>query len=204
MDKSFKWHMLITAFTPLWCSIIVIFVFDFLDMCFISWYSFLVEKWPEIILLLFILISFPISFFSILSFIKIKKKPREETGEGTIIHAKKSNMLVSNFLITYILPMLAFNYKELHGIILFAIYFSVLVYLSIRNNNVYTNIIFEFMHFRMYSCKIKRIFAGEEYIFNDCIVISKENLTSKSEYLFPFFDFENDIYINLQHLKDGK
>lgn len=44
--------------------------------------------------------------------------------------------LASEFLLAYILPMIAFDFGDMNELILFLIYFSVLVFLCIRNNNM--------------------------------------------------------------------
>lgn len=57
--------------------------------------------------------------------------------------ARRANKLSAEFLLAYILPMIAFDYSTCKGIVLFLIYFCVLSFLCVRNNNVYTNIFFE-------------------------------------------------------------
>jgi hypothetical protein len=117
-----------------------------------------------------------------------------------VLSARKSNTLVSDFLLAYVLPMIAFDFTNPQGVLLFLIYFCVLAFLSIRNNNVYTNILFEFKKYSMYNCKMEFIVAGKAVIRDDCTVFSKSNLIINSE--IPYFDFDNDIYIDLsQNLK---
>jgi hypothetical protein len=72
------------------------------------------------------------------------------------VSAHKSTTLVTDFLLTYIMPLIAFDFTSLRDIILFSIYFLLIAFLNIRNGNVYTNVLFEFMSFRVYVCDIER------------------------------------------------
>jgi hypothetical protein len=93
--------------------------------------------------------------------------------------------------------LIAFDFTSLRDIILFALYFAVIAFLNIRNGNVYTNILFEFLGYRIYACDIQRSIAGENFNYHDCTVISKADMTGIVGRSFSFFDFDNNIYLNL-------
>jgi hypothetical protein len=147
----------------------------------------------------------PISLVSVLRFLSTKSKKNENSGVAKVLSAKKSNKLVSDFLLAYVLPMIAFDFTSLQGVLLFLIYFGVLAFLSIRNNNVYTNILFEFKKYRTYNCKLECMVAGTMVARDECTVFSKSNLIIKVNSEIAYFDFDNDIYIDLSHtFKEGK
>jgi len=135
-------------------------------------------------------------------FFRNKSKSTESSGVAKIITAKKSGNLVSDFLLTYILPMIAFDFSSLKDITLFVVYFSVLAFLSIRNDNVYTNILLEFKRYRMYDCEIEHLVAGVT-TNRECTIFSKNNLVAKINTEIMFYDFENDIFIDLTHTTRG-
>lgn len=204
MDTRFKFYMLMTSFIPLWVSIFVIDIWSISAGSYCSVRLLWQRKAIEISTVLLITVVLAISLIAILRFFQIKSKKDENSGVGKIVSAKKSNTLVSDFLLAYILPMIAFDFTTLQGVLLFLIYFSVLAYLSIRNNNVYTNILFEFKKYRMYDCEIECVIAGAKTVRENCTVFSKSNLIAKINSEISYFDFDNDIYIDLSHTLKGE
>ena len=157
MWSKFKWDMFITSFLPLWFSILVSDLWDcaillttqwnknlrILDNLFVFVHTSLLQLCSIVIIV--VVVSFSISGIS--SFLK----DREESSnnpKGKIIKARKANKLSAEFLLAYILPMIAFDFGELKSVSLFVIYFLVLAFLCIRNNNIYTNIFLEFKGYK--------------------------------------------------------
>jgi len=197
MSKFFRWNMLVTSFIPLWISIIFVLLWDINSRCYSNICSLLKGNSVQIGFLIFIVIILVISTVAVIRFLSHKRKQNEVSGYGKIISAQKSATLVTDFLLTYIMPLIAFDFTDLRDIILFLLYFLLIVFLNIRNGNVYTNILFEFMGYRVYICNIERNITGKTYLFSDCSIISKENLTGKIGQDFPHFDFDNSTYLNL-------
>lgn len=94
--------------------------------------------------------------------------------------------------------MIAFNFSELRSVVLFGIYFGMLAFLCIRNNNVYTNIWLEIRGYRMYMCELEGIKMNRIHIYKDCLVISKNDLTTQTGNEIEHWDFDNYIYIDLK------
>lgn len=213
MSRFFKWNMFFTSFLPLWASIIVSDIWTVIS----EGYKFAkgittlpvtsnaiiheVVKFAKII---------PIQLISILilvlhivastHYITKEIKLRENSSnkdEGCILRAKRANKLTAEFLLAYILPMIAFDFGSLDSIVLFLIYFVVLSFLCVRNSNVYTNIFLEFKGYKMYECDIESGVMNKRYVYTDCIVISKKNLTQPLPRKIQYFDFENYIYIDI-------
>ena len=129
------------------------------------------------------------------SFLKKKLTIKGNHPKGTVKKATKANKLSSEFLLAYILPMIAFDFGNPQKLVLFLIYFLVLAYLCIRNNNIYTNIFLEFKGYRIYTCDFECSVANVKHIYHDSIVISKTDLTQEEGNDVPYWDFENYIYI---------
>ena len=211
MSKTFKWNMFFTSFLPLWISIIV---FDIWNIaCFVLKYRAIDPKWYENTV--FILRNVAIESITIcillicciVSVHSINKEIREhennpEPAKGKIVRARRANKLTAEFLLAYILPMIAFDYGKPKQIVLFLIYFAVLSFLCIRNNNVYTNILLEFKGYKMYDCDIECVCLGQPCNYTDCLVISKNNLMQSLPHEINFFDFENYIYIEIGGLSN--
>ena len=116
---------------------------------------------------------------------------------GKITKARRANKLTAEFLLAYILPMIAFDYNTWKGIVLFLVYFCVLSFLCVRNNNVYTNIFFELKGYKMYECDIECKILDKTFEYTDCLVMSKQNLVQALPRKINYFDFDNYIYIEI-------
>ena len=93
--------------------------------------------------------------------------------------------------------MIAFDFTELKSVVLFVIYYGMLSFLCIRNNNVYTNIFLEFKKYKMFTCKLESNRMGEKCEYEDCLVISKNDLITYLDKDIQYWDFDNYIYIDL-------
>lgn len=204
MWPKFKWDMFITSFIPLWISIIFVDTWNIISS-FVKMWNDKLCVWNNIgdcifsnlLLIISILIILTIVITSVCginSFIK-RLNNSDNTQHGKIIKARKANKLSSEFLLAYILPMIAFDFGELKSVILFLIYFAVLAFLCIRNNNIYTNILLEFKGFKMYNCDIECTVMNATRVYSDSIIISADDLTLNEGNNVNYWDFENYIYI---------
>lgn len=202
MDKKFKWNMFVTSFMPLWISIIIadmwalVAQWDEYDQKSRILKNLINDKKVEIICVVVITIIVVDSIIEINLFIRAKKKNITKP-KATIKRSIRANKLSSEFLLAYILPMIAFNFSDLKDMVLFVVYFGVLAYLCIRNNNIYTNIYLEFKGYKMYICDLECQVANTKHKYEECLVISKDNLASRVNHQIEYFDFENYIYISL-------
>ena len=207
MDRRFKWNMFITSFIPLWISIIVADIWSIVENGIRNWSSnnnmvcYMIQmcqkNYVSILVVLVIPVFMLISICSINRFLK-DKCSNNESPKIKIKKAMRANKLSSEFLLAYILPMIAFDFTEVKSVVLFIIYFAMLAFLCIRNNNVYTNIWLEFKGYKMYLCDLEANKMGRSYTYNDCLVISKNNLTSNIDNDMEYWDFDNYIYIDLK------
>lgn len=204
MWRKFRWDMFVTSFIPLWFSIIVFSIWKIVENSIDVWdkkskYIYNVVKSIEkskvelsVIFVVILLVWTSIS--GINSFIKDRKSTKNNP-KGKILRATKANKLSSEFLLAYILPMIAFDFGDIKDIVLFIIYFSVLAYLCIRNNNIYTNILLEFKGYKMYNCDIECSVLEQKKIYHDSLIISEDDLTQMEENEIPYWDFDKYIYI---------
>lgn len=207
MDKKFKWNMFITSFIPLWISIMVSDAWNIVESTIKNWtksdpvfcniINICRENCVCIFVVLIIGILMIIGIISINKFI-CDKKNSSYIPKIKIKKAIRANKLSSEFLLAYILPMIAFDFAEFKSVVLFVIYFGMLAFLCIRNSNVYTNIWLEIKGYRMYLCDLETNIMGRSHIYEECLVISPNNLTVKIDNDMAYWDFDNYIYIDLR------
>lgn len=207
MWQKFKWDMFVTSFIPLWLSIVVLDVWNIISLALAKWETkinlveniknVVCKSCVQVISIAVIIILVLYSIAGINSFLKKKLAVKNNHPMGRVKKAIKANKLSSEFLLAYILPMIAFDFSDPQKLVLFLIYFLVLAYLCIRNNNIYTNILLEFKGYRIYTCDFECMVANEKYVYHDSIVISKTDLTQEEGNEIPYWDFENYIYITV-------
>lgn len=208
MWSKFKWDMFITSFIPLWISIIIFDMWDLVDFALKTYskevksieklWSFASSNIIQIMSILVIIIVVAFSIHGINKFLRDRENS-QQNPTGTILKAKKSNKLSSEFLLAYILPLIAFDFGDLKSLALFLTYFTILAFLCIRNNNIYTNIMLEFKKYRIYSCDIQRSTPGDQtIIYYDSLIISKEDLTLLENKKVKYWDCDNYIYIHIK------
>lgn len=145
MGLWFKFCMLFTSFSPLWISVAFQDIISIIDQK-----SFVIT---EIIQLCVLSISMIVTISYLLSTLKIVGK--EGGSEYRVQEVRHEKSLASEFLLSYILPMFAFDFIVWTGAAQFLIYFAVLAFLCIRNNHVYTNLILELIGYRFYTCQVQ-------------------------------------------------
>ena len=205
MWGKFKWDMFVTSFIPLWLSIVVIDLWDvvlsIIDNCDgkVKFVDTLLVVLRECIIQLvsiaIIVVLVLVSIRGINSFLKEKLTESKRRPKGIIEKATKANKLSSEFLLAYILPMIAFDFGNLKYLALFVIYFTVLAFLCIRNNNIYTNVLLEVKGYRIYTCDLTCKVMDTNHTYHDSVVISKTDLTQEEHNEISYWDFENYIYI---------
>lgn len=207
MWHKFKWDMFVTSFIPLWLSIVVLDVWYIVSLAIekretkselvVNIKNVLCGSCVQVVSIAVIIILVLCSIAGVNSFLKKKLTVKSNHPKGTVKKATKANKLSSEFLLAYILPMIAFDFSDPQKLVLFLIYFLVLAYLCIRNNNIYTNILLEFKGYRIYTCDFECIVANKKHVYHDSIVISKTDLTQEEGNEIPYWDFENYIYITV-------
>lgn len=167
MNKYFKISMFITSFIPLWITVL------FIDIMAI----FTEEKnlYTEKIGITVIIIALIFSTIIIIkSMENVKKTNNYETFK--IIEATQEKGITSEFLLSYILPLFAFKFTEWQSVVQFLIYFCILMFLCVRNNNVYANLVLEFGKYKFYDCELLKKIENVPTKSIHVIVISRDNL----------------------------
>ena len=196
MTQFFKWNMFFTSFLPLWISIVVTDLWTIGNKIVENSKEAFENSKIEIITIVLLIGYTLFSMFYISRIISVQERSTNKE-QGIIVRAKRANKLSAEFLLAYILPMIAFDFSSMNNIVLFLIYFVVLSFLCIRNSNVYTNIFLELKGYKMYECNIERRVMNRTITDEACLVISKNSLIQAIPRNLQYFDFENYIYIDI-------
>lgn len=162
MSLIISFSMYFLSFAPLWLTILFIDVKSLIDGG--------ENKYTEIISITVILAC---TLFSLIAlFVKFYVSD-DEKYTYRIEEAKESKTITAEFLLSYILPLFAFDFTQWDEVVKFLIFFLVFGFLCIRHNYFSVNIILELMHYRMYVCKL----LNEDDNIIEKTVISRDTLT---------------------------
>lgn len=186
MSVFVSFSMYFLSFVPLWITVLFIDIKSLVDGGG--------DKWTEIVGITGILLGLLIS--SIILFAKFFVTD-DEKYTLTIQEAKESKTITAEFLLSYILPLFAFDFTQWDEVIRFLIFFIILGYLCIRHNNFSVNIILELMHYRMYDCSLMNA-DGKEV---DRTVISKNILSTSKGKDIQVKILNNEYYLDLYDKK---
>lgn len=181
MSKNFKIYMFITSFLPLWLSIIFM---DFISIFYMKANNIK----TEIISIIIILVLLIISMYKILKIRNIYDKKVSHSIYISDINIEKK--LTTEHLLSYVLPLFAFDFTLWYDCVKFLIYFLSILLLCVKNDNVYINIFLEIMGYKVYSCKAK--FNTEENY--QIYIISKEIMVFKNGHILNIIELNKPFY----------
>lgn len=186
MNKLYKYSTLFLSYSPLWFSIIFVDAMSvFYDKT--SYY------WTEIIGLILIIIGYIISIPNVvMTLIGINVEGAETC---TIKHAKEDKTVAVEYLLSFILPMFAFDFTQWRQVVLFLIYFAVLVILCVRHNLLVSNVVLIVRNYRIYHVVVVNSYGIE--IERD--VLSRDRLTDKLNEDIIIHSMNNDLYYDVTH-----
>ena len=165
MSKLFFFSLYFTSFTPLWLSVLFIDI----KSCIENSQSTVIEFYSIIVILIIWLISILIIKMVLFS------KYEEGTSRFILNSVKEEKSIASEYLLSYILPLFAFDFTKWDSVILFLIFFVTLAFLCIRHNYFSVNIVLEILKYQVYTCKIE----NDDQISLTTSIISRKNLMAK-------------------------
>ncbi|MCK9456198.1 MAG: hypothetical protein M0R31_02770 [Candidatus Riflebacteria bacterium] len=142
MSKIFSLSLYHTSFAPLWISILFIDI----KSCIENPSS----RWTEMISISCILISCLIALIVLM--VALCTNGKEGTTPRKVISATEEKTITAEFLLSYILPLFAFDFTQWNQVVLFLIFYLTLGFLCVRHNYFSVNIILEVSNFRFYTC----------------------------------------------------
>ena len=173
----FQWSMYLLSYSPLWVCVLFINILNLVN-----------EKNNTKVELLSVIVI-PIAF--LLSFAVMKRKLNRKTiGTQSYIlkSATEEKLITAEFLFTFILPLLAFDFTTWKGMTLFLFFFFVFGFLCVRHNYFCTNIVLDLCKYRIYSCNLANT---NDDIINKKI-ISRHSLETKCNEKISTLGLNND------------
>ena len=165
MSKLFFFSLYFTSFTPLWLSVLFIDI----KSCIENSQSTVIEFYSIIVILIIWLISILIIIMVLFS------KYEEGTTRFILNSVKEEKSIASEYLLSYILPLFAFDFTKWDSVILFLIFFVTLAFLCIRHNYFSVNIVLKILKYQVYTCEIE----NDDQIRITTSIISRKNLMAK-------------------------
>lgn len=181
MSTIVVFSMFVTSFMPLWISILII---EFLGICDVNNSN----KITEIVCVSVIVLLNLMSFLLLKNW--LKKAGKSASEELVVVEAKENKTISAEYLLSYILPLFAFDFKTWHSVILFLVFFCTLAFVCVRHNYISLNIVLEMMGYSQYDCLLKKEDVDTEI---SRIVITKEHLKTFCGRLIKINHLNNEI-----------
>lgn len=102
----------------------------------------------------------------------LHKHGREGSKSHTIKTAREEKSITAEFLLSYILPLFAFDFTLWNQVVLFLIFFTTLGFLCIRHNYYSVNIVLEIVGYRFFRCNM----CNSDNVKTKQLIISKQRL----------------------------
>ncbi|MFI3114861.1 MAG: hypothetical protein R3Y12_01800 [Clostridia bacterium] len=163
MSKIFSATLFFISFTPLWLSILFINVKSIMT----SKINLYTEYISVLIILIFYVCSMCMLFVNLTNLHKKSKL-------FTLITAKKSKVVTSEFMLAYILPLVTFEFTQWDGVVLFSIFYFTLSYLYAKYHYFSSNIILELLGYSTFNCDA----INDDEIEINTNIVSKNDLTA--------------------------
>lgn len=171
MSKFVSSCLYFTSFLPLWISILFIDIKSCLENRECLW----VESLSISIILFVNFISLLVVYFVLC------RNSKEGSTRYVINNAIEDKTITSEYLLSYILPLFAFDFTKWDQVVLFLVFFLTLGFLCIRHNHFSVNIWLEILNFKIFICELE----GEDQFLIQKKVISHRTLNAqKGEFIY--------------------
>ena len=179
--------MFFLSFCPLWISVLFI---DIKSICEGN-----PNVWTEIISVSLVLIVSIIALVVLMCELNTQNTNNQQ--EYRIVSAKEEKTITAEYLLSYILPLFAFDFTVWNEVVLFLVFFLVFAFLSIRHNHFSVNILLELMRYRFYSCELE----NEDGVSISKIVVCQEILSAQIGGLISARAINNEYIVKLSDKK---
>ena len=178
------------AFTPLWVTLIIKDIISIVNNN--------ENLYTEYISI------FIISLIFILCLVIVYKKinKSEHYEEYYIKDMKRIKNDITEFILTYTLPLFAFQFEIWYEFILFLIFFLTIFLLNIKYNNYCPNIILELLNYRTYECTLKISINSTEKIEKCKVILPKTKENEEGKFI-KLKSINNEYKILNKDIKNG-
>ena len=175
--------MFFLSFAPLWISILFLDIKSIIEnetpLC-TEWISICVIAGASLLSV-------------IILFCSLRVKNRAGIQKYRLTHVEEQKSITAEYLLSYILPLFAFDFTLWDQVVLFLVYFLTLGYLCIKHNQLSVNIVLELFHYRFYLCEMK----NEDQIPVTKYIISREKLINHKNHIISTRPLNNEYSLDL-------
>jgi hypothetical protein len=185
MSKLVSSCLYFTSFLPLWISIL------FIDIK--SLFENTENLWTEIISISIILLAFFVSI--VVVFFVLFRSSKEGSTKIVIKDVIEDKTITSEYLLSYILPLFAFDFAKWDQVVLFLVFFITLGFLCIRYNHFSVNIWLEILGFKIFTCELE----NEDKIIIQSKIISRRTLNLHKGECIYLKSLNNEIKLVIEN-----
>lgn len=183
MSKLVSSCLYFTSFFQLWISVYFIDIKSIIEGT--------KNPWTEIISIIIIASASIIS--AIVLICEFISNSKEGSTRFVIKDASDDKTITSEYLLSCILPLLAFDFTKWDQVVLFLIFFVALGFLCIRHNHFSANILLEMLGYRVFTCELESV--NKNAVQQK--IISRRTLNAhKGEYIY-LKSFNNEIKLDI-------
>lgn len=155
--------LLFTSYTPLWLSILFIDIKSIVETpCYVT------TEWISITIIIFLLI---VSFSVLVTTVSSAKHDPQTLKKYQLVEIQKQKSVTVEFILAFIVPLIAFDFTRWDGALLFTFLFCILSFLCMKHSFISVNILLEIAGYRYFTCKLV-----ENKNTVEKVVISKSSL----------------------------
>lgn len=177
--------LLFTSFSPLWVAVL------FIDIkSIVEHRSFVITEYFSIV---FIILMFLISLIKLSSVIKRAKCNKREAQTFTLNSIVKQKSVTAEFVLSYIVPLIAFDFTQWDGVVLFGIFFLLLAFLCAKHSYFSVNVLLELFGYHFFSCEL----INSNGITIEKNVISNHTLVEKKGSDIRVMDINNEYCLEV-------
>lgn len=174
-----------TSFFPLWISILFIDIKSYFDNTENLW----TERISISVILLANLISLVVLLFAFAT------NSKEGSTRLMVKNAANDKTITSEYLLSYILPLFAFDFTKWDQVVLFLVFFVTLGFLCIRHNHFSVNILLEILNYKMFTCELE---DEDKNVVQRKIISHRTLNTHKGEYIY-LKSLNNEIKLDIEN-----
>ena len=145
MSKIVSSCLYFSSFLPLWISII------FIDIK--SMFENTENLWTEIISVFIIVLVGIVSTIVVLFVFTTNSE--DGLDKRVIKEVTEDKAITSEYLLSYILPLFAFDFTKWDQVIIFLVFFVTLFFLCISHNHFSVNVLLELFRFKIFTCELE-------------------------------------------------
>ena len=171
------------SFTPLWISVVFVDIMSIVKCSPTIW----TEKISIVLILIVFILSMLFLYFG------LKGRNGDNVEKYTLKSAYEEKSITVEYLLSYILPLFAFDFTTWEGVALFAIFFATLGFLCIKYSFFCVNIVLELFNYSFYRCEL----INDDQVTISKIVISKKKLSGKIKNEICAKAFDNEYFLDV-------